>query len=289
MKPNFAFFGTDSFSVTVLDCLQQSGLTPSLIITAPDRPAGRGHEMQSPAVKNWAEKNAVPFMQPEKMDVEFVAALSAKTFDVFALASYGKIVPQAVLDIPRRGVLNVHPSLLPKYRGASPIESAMLDDSRETGVTIMLMDSKMDHGPVVAQEKVFFAEWPSKTKVEEELANLGGHILARVLPQWILGTIEAADQAHESATVTKKISKEDGSVEFATLFEIANARKNFLKIKALNPWPGAFFFIKHGEKEIRIKILDADFSDNKLIIKRVIPEGRKEMSWSDFEKGFVQK
>jgi methionyl-tRNA formyltransferase len=288
MKPTFAFFGTDSFSVAVLDCLQQSGLVPAVIVTAPDRPAGRGQTMQSPAAKLWADKNNVPVMQPEKLDTDFIATLSAKSFDVFALASYGKIVPQAVLDIPKKGVLNVHPSLLPKYRGASPIESAMLADDRETGVTIMLMDSKMDHGPIVAQEKVFFAEWPSKAKVEEELANLGGQMLARALPQWVLGAVEAAEQNHDVATFTKKISKEDGAVEFTTLFEAANARKNFLKIKALNPWPGAFFFYPHGGRDIRVKIIDADFVEGTLSIKRVIPEGRKEMSWDDFQKGFIQ-
>ena len=243
--------------------------------------------MESPAAKLWANKNSVPVMQPEKLDEVFVAELSHEKFDVFALASYGKIVPQAVLDIPKKGVLNVHPSLLPKYRGASPIESAMLADDRETGVTIMLMDSKMDHGPIVVQEKIFFEEWPSKMKVEEELAHVGGQMLAQALPKWVLGAIDVTEQNHDVATFTKKISKEDGRLDFATLFEATHARENFLKIKALNPWPGAFFFYPHGGREIRVKIIDADFANDTLSIKRVVPEGRKEMSWDDFQKGFM--
>jgi len=287
MKINFAFFGTDTFSVAVLDELERAGLVPKLIVTAPDRPAGRGHTMQSPAVKIWAEKNGVRVMQPEKLDEAFIAELRATPWDVFALASYGKIVPQTVLDIPRRGVLNVHPSLLPKYRGASPIESAILADNKETGVTIMLMDFKMDHGPIVAQEKVFFKEWPQKEKVEAELANLGGQILANTIEPWVLGNVQAIEQNHDAATFTKKMTKEDGQVKFADLSDTAAARNTFLKIKALNPWPGVFFFYPHGGRDIRVKIIDADFVEGALSIKRVIPEGRKEMSWEDFKKGFV--
>ncbi len=283
MKIKFAFFGTDKFSVGVLDELQRAGLVPSLIVTVPDRPSGRGNKMHASAVKEWAVKNSINYVQPEKLDAEFVAQLDSEKWDLFALASYGKIIPQTVLDIPAKGTLNVHPSLLPKYRGASPIESAILADDKTTGVTIMQMDDKMDHGPIVRQEQVFFTEWTTRQKIEDEMAQLGGQILANAIPEWVSGNIEATEQNHTAATFTKKMIKEDGQINLE-----GDARENFLKIKAYNPWPGAFFFIKHGEKEIRIKVLDADFVDSKLVIKNVIPEGRKEMSYEDFKKGFIR-
>lgn len=291
MKIKFAFWGTDEFSTNVLEELKAANLIPSLIITAPDRPAGRGNKMQSPAVKIWADENNLKVLQPEKLDEDFLQKMSEENWDMFALASYGKIIPQNILDLPAKGTLNVHPSLLPKYRGASPIESAMLDDAKETGVTIMLMDDKMDHGPILSQESVFFDEWPTRTRVEEELSHLGGQMLADAMQKWLDSSKNFREQNHDDATFTQKISKEDGAIKFEDLTNPEEIRTIFLKIKALNPWPGVFFFIPHLQngvtKEIRVKIKDADFVDGNLQIKSVVPEGKKEMSWEDFQKGFL--
>jgi len=278
----FIYFGTDDFSVQVLEELEKEDFVPEIIVTAPDRPAGRGQKMQSPDAKKWANSKNIKVLQPEILDEDFIKEISEQEWNLFIVASYGKIIGQDVLDIPEKGTLNVHPSLLPLYRGASPIESAMLNDSKETGVTIMLMDSKMDHGPILNQEFVIYDEWPKKIHVEEELAHIGGEMLARTIPLWISKEIDEQEQDHEMATFTKKISKEIGEINLKE-----DNRKNFLKIKALNPWPGAFFFIKKDDKEIRVKITEASWINDSLQIDKVIPEGKKEMDYSVFE-GWVK-
>jgi methionyl-tRNA formyltransferase len=302
---NFAFFGTDKFSVTVLNELKSKGLMPGLIVTAPDRPAGRGQHIHESEVKIWAKENNVSILQPIKLDAEFIRDLNNLNtkWDVFALASYGRIVPQSVLEIPNKGILNVHPSLLPQYRGASPIESAILDDNKDTGVTIMLMDEKMDHGPIIDQQIVNFEEWEKAEEIENRLGKIGGEMLAEILPVWVNDDIDEQEQDHELATFTKKITKEDGLIDFKDLekivdFEEEKSKQNlkpekqrgiFLKVMALNPWPGAYFFVKHGNEDLRVKIVDAKWIENKLKIISVIPAGRKEMSWDSFVDGFLNK
>lgn len=290
-KYKFAFLGTDHFSVTVLQRLKLAGFVPGIVIAAPDKPSGRGQHIQKPQSKIWAEENSIKVLQPTKLDADFVTELKKDNWDFFVVASYGKIIPQAVLDIPKLGTLNVHPSLLPMYRGASPVESAMLDDVKETGVTILLVDAEMDHGPILSQEFINFEKWPTKLEVEEKLATLGGDLLAQTIPPFISGDIIPQDQDHGVATFTKKIAKEDGLIKLGKDWEnspTAKQYENFLKIQALNPWPGAYFFTKHAGTEMRVKITAADFIDDKLRILKVIPEGRKEMSYADFEKGFLK-
>jgi methionyl-tRNA formyltransferase len=305
---NFAFFGTDDFSLKVLEKLIEAGFIPSLIVTAPDRPAGRGQKMQEPIIKTWiknsAEFSEIEIVQPEKLDDEFVSKLRERDWDFFVTASYGKIISKEVLDIAERGAFNVHPSLLPLYRGASPIESAILDDQKETGVTIMLMDEKMDHGPILNQEFVYFETWPAKIEVENKLAEIGGQLLAETIEPFLNGEVEEQEQDHEMATFTKKITKGMGEISLAdleeSLSEKANqskAREIFLKVQALNPWPGVFFFIKKDGREIRVKIKSAEWITQpdkseeefgNLKIKTVLPEGKQEMSFEDFRRGYLK-
>ncbi|HMP67431.1 MAG TPA: methionyl-tRNA formyltransferase [Candidatus Paceibacterota bacterium] len=309
-KIRFVFFGTDSFATTVLDQLNGAGLLASIIVTAPDRPAGRGNKIQKPATKIWAEKNNIPVLQPEKLNDDFYNKIKNDfgEFDFFVVASYGKIIPERILSIPKKGTLNVHPSLLPLYRGASPIESAMLDDQKETGVTIMQMDKEMDHGPILSQEVIIFDEWPQKTEVEEKMAIAGGKLLVETIFAIYRGEIEPQEQDHSLATFTKKIEKSMGIIPTDEILDFVkstedskNQRNIFLKIQALNPWPGAYFFIKHSDKkstaDIRVKITEASFEPadgddasrkSSLKIKKVIPEGKKEMTFDDFCRGFLQ-
>jgi methionyl-tRNA formyltransferase len=292
----FAFFGTDDFSVVVLEKLFEKGFVPTLVVTAPDRPAGRGQQMQSPAAKIWADtKNSsgkkISILQPEKLNTDFISQLEnfSGGFDFFVVASYGKIIPESVLSLTKKGTLNVHPSLLPMYRGASPIETAILDDNKETGVTIMLMDKDMDHGPILEQEFIDITEWPKKLDLEKQFAEIGGELLSQIIPAWLAGEIIEQEQEHNYATFTKKIKKEDGLIEITDLnidFPKLEKRSVFLKVKALNPWPGVYFFINHLDRQTRIKITDADFIDGKTVITKVIPEGKKEMTFADFKKGF---
>ena len=148
----FVFFGTPRFAVIVLDELKAAGLVPSLIVTAPDKPAGRGMRLTPPPVKIWAQENKVTYMQPERLS-DATYHLKPNTYALGVLAAYGKIIPRSLVEALPRGILNVHPSLLPKYRGSSPIQSQILADDRDVGVSIMLLDEKMDHGPIVTNTR----------------------------------------------------------------------------------------------------------------------------------------
>ncbi len=278
--PKIAFFGSSLFSVITLDKLKEAGFIPACIVTAPDRPKGRKLVLTSTEAKVWAEKNNVPVLAPEKLDDAFCTALKATGCDFFIVASYGKIISQKVLDIPVHKTLNVHPSLLPSLRGATPLETAILEDIHETGVTIMRMDSQMDHGPIVAQQKVHIANWPlSAEALGRLLGAVGGKLLAKIIPDWVRGKITEVEQDHTKATFTKKISKEDGLMDLA-----GDTRKNYLKFHAHKDWPTSYFFAKVSGNNIRVIITDAEYADNKFLIKKVIPEGKKEILYTDFLK-----
>lgn len=266
------FFGTPDFGVKILEELYDKDIVPTLIITAPDSPVGRGKIMTPPKVKVWGKENNVDVIQNHSDDI-----FLNTEWDLFIVASYGKILPKNLLDMPKFGVLNVHPSLLPKFRGSSPIVSAILEDDIKTGVSIMLLDEKMDHGPIVAQSSVEIEDWPIRASLLENiLVKEGGRLLAEVIPLWIKGDIKAYEQDHDSATYTKKIKKEDGLINLEDDDYI-----NFLKIQAFDLWPGTYFFVN----DKRIKITEASYTDEKLVITKVIPEGKKEMEYKDFLRG----
>lgn len=276
----FAFFGTPQIAVWVLEELEKAGYMPALVVTNPDKPVGRHHELTPSPVKVWAKERGIETCEPETLKKEEVyTALSATPYDLFVVAAYGKIIPENILSLPRRGTLNVHPSLLPAFRGASPIRSAILEDIRETGVTIMEMDAELDHGPIVAQQSVRSAEWPPRGRdFDEVLARAGGSLLASVIPQWLAGSIQRTEQNHAEATFCTKITKEMGEIDLAD-----DPYKNLLKIRAFDGWPGTFFYAEKGGERIRVKIVDAKLAtDGSLHITRVIPEGRKEVSYEDF-------
>jgi len=275
----FAFFGTPKFAKIVLDELEKSGFIPSIIITTPDKPQGRKMILTPPPVKIWAEERNIPVLQPDSLNSKF--QISNLKFDLFIVASYGKIIPKEVLEIPQFGSLNVHPSLLPKLRGASPIESAILEENK-TGVSIMLIDEKMDHGPIVSQKEINIEDWPPYFEIlEEKLAIEGGKLLSEVLPLWISKKIEAKEQDHSQATFTKKIKKEDGLIDLND-----DPEKNIRKIRAFSEWPGSYFFIEHKGKKIRILIKKASIVEGQLVLEKVLPEGKKEISYEEFKRGY---
>jgi methionyl-tRNA formyltransferase len=283
MKNNLkiAFFGNSKFSVFCLEEMKNIGQTPDIIITTPDRPSGRKMQLTKTETKVWAEQNNVPFIEQEKLkDEAFLEKL--KAYDLFIVASYGKIVPKVILDMPKYGVLNIHPSLLPKYRGPSPLQEQILNDEKNVGVTVMLMDAEIDHGPIITQEKIDIPDWPvNLIELKEITAKTGVKLLIDNLDSWINKKIEAKAQDHDQATFTKKVEKNDGllDLEFGKPFE------NYLKTKAYFPWPGTFFFIQKGESKIRVIIKESEYADGKFIITKVLPEGKKEMNYEDFLRG----
>jgi len=296
-KIKFAFFGSSRLSVIVLDELEKAGLIPTCIVTTPDKPKGRKLTVTPNVVKEWAMKKKIRIYDPAKLDSAFIEMLRNEACDVFIVASYGKIIPKAIINLPPHKTLNIHPSLLPQYRGPSPLPSAMLDDAKRTGVTIIRLDEQMDHGPIVAQEEVVIDEWPTYKDFEDMMARKGAQLLARVLPDWVAGKIKEVEQDHSKATYTKKITKEDGLLDHEALYDAmdsGNAYAAFRKIQAFHEWPQAYFFIKHDGKKIRVKVTKASFKKDplnktgKLIIEKVIPEGKKEMSYEDFARGYLK-
>ena len=276
-KISFVFFGTPQLAVTVLDELEATSLVPSLVVTMPDEKKGRGLALTPPPVKTWAETHSIPVLQPVVFTDEIIGILKKGAFDVFIVVAYGKILNKEVLDLPRRGTLNVHPSLLPRLRGPSPIRSAILNDERHTGVSIILLDEEMDHGPIVAQKPVT-TDWPPHaSELERALMQAGGKLLAQILPQWVAGHIEAREQNHDLATYSEKIEKEDGLLDLN-----ADGYKNLLKIRAYEGWPVTYTFFERNKKKIRVQILDAHSDNGKLVIDKVKPEGKREMSYEEF-------
>ncbi|HYF10533.1 MAG TPA: methionyl-tRNA formyltransferase [Candidatus Paceibacterota bacterium] len=275
---SFVFFGTPELSVRVLEELSRVGLVPELIVTSPDAPQGRRLVLTPPPAKRWAEAHSIPLIQPKTLKTdEGLEELLKKQYDFFVVAAYGKIIPQRLIDLPKKGVLNVHPSLLPKFRGASPIRSQILADDRDTGVSIMLIDAEMDHGPILSQIRVPVSPWPpGALELEDTIARAGGAELARVIPLWMNGEIQPAEQNHAEATFTKKIEKEDGLLDLSV-----DGYQNFLKIKAYEGWPGTYFFL-NGK---RVIIKDATYENGALRLTRVLPEGGKEMPYEEFLRG----
>lgn len=276
-KINFIFLGTPNLSVYVLEILEKADYIPSLIITAPDMKIGRGNTFDTPPVKKWADIRNIPTLQPEKIDGKFLNTLRKEKYDIFILAAYGKILPKELLEMPKHGILNIHPSLLPRLRGPSPIRSAILNNEKETGTSIIVLDDKMDHGKIVGQESLEIKDWPPfLPDLEEKLFRIGGKLLIKILPDYINRKITPQTQDENKATYCKKIKKEDGLVDLLK----DSSKEIWVKYRAFYGWPG-IYFMQNGK---RIKITDADFQDEKLVIKKIIPEGKKEMEYKNLNQ-----
>jgi methionyl-tRNA formyltransferase len=280
----FAFFGTPVIARIVLDELAAAGYTPALLVTNPDAPVGRKQVLTPPPVKMWATERGIPVIQPSSLKKpEAVPELTQEPFDCFIVAAYGKIIPPWLLGLPRHGTLNVHPSLLPAFRGASPIRSAILADERQTGVTIMLMDAELDHGPILAQEAAHItpAEWPLPGRIlDERLARQGGRLLSATLPRHLAGELTPKEQDHSAATFCTKIDKSMSEIALDPhhLPTGATAYQYLLKVRAFDGWPETFF-IHQGK---RVKIKDATIIDGVFTPQEVTPEGRGTLKFSDY-------
>jgi len=220
----------------VLEILLKSGYSPTLVVTGPDRPAGRKQELLPSPVKVAAIKNNLSLAQP-KAPAQLLSRQELKEAEFFVLAAYGNILPKELVELPLKGVLNVHPSLLPKYRGPSPERGALLTGEKKTGVTIMLMDEEIDHGPILAQEEFTIPEDIKHEELHLKLGEIGGELLVKTIPQWLNGKITPKEQNHTKATFTKKITKEDGKIDWSKEAEYI-ARQ----IRAFHPWPGTYTF-----------------------------------------------
>ena len=282
-NPNIAFFGGEPLGLPALQALCGAGLTPSLVICNPDRPSGRGQEMRAPRIKVWAQEQGIEVFQPTSYkDKEALARLTDTEWDLFVVVAYNFILPKWFLELPKRGVINVHPSLLPKLRGASPIRTAILENRRaEVGVSIMLMDEKMDHGPLLMQVPLSLNDWPIEgPMLDDMLGQIGGEILTMTIPQWLEGALTPTEQDHAAATYSKKFEKADAEL-MIDLNNLPSGDEAFALLCKINAFAGMSdcFFMDNGK---RVKIKGAVFLNGALILTRVIPEGKKEMDFSAY-------
>lgn len=246
------FFGTPEFAEIILERLIDSEYKPSLVVTAPDKPVGRKQVLTPPPVKSLAIEHGIEVLQPHKLDEKFAYSLQLTAYSLFVVAAYGKIIPKNILDIPKRGTLNVHPSLLPAYRGASPIQTALLHGDTKGGLTIMLMDEKMDHGPILTQRKWQITNSDTTETLSKKLADLGAELLIETIPKLLNGKIKPQEQDHTQATYCKIIKREDGHIDWNK-----SAEKIGCMARAFTPWPGIFTFW-HDK---RLKILSLATSE----------------------------
>lgn len=233
------FMGTPEFAVPSLEALLKSDDSVVGIVTQPDRPRGRGQRLSPSPVKVIAQREQIPLLQPTKMkDPAFLAELSSWKPDLIAVAAFGRILPPAILSLPPRGCINVHGSLLPKYRGAGPIQWALINGEAETGITTMLMDEGMDTGAMLLQARIDIGPEDTAGSLSSRLAELGGRLLVETLSQLKAGTLTPLPQDHSQATLAPLLKKEDGVIDWSLpAISIAN------RIRGLTPWPGAFTFL----------------------------------------------
>ena len=243
--PNVIFAGTPDFAVASLKALVESGITPIAVLTQPDRPAGRGKRLSASPVKQFAEDLGIPVLQPKTLrDASVVAELEAMQPDLMVVAAYGLLLPQNVLDIPRAGCVNVHASLLPRWRGAAPIQAALLAGDEETGVCLMSIEAGLDTGPVYSSDAITINDDETAGELHDRLAKLGGRVLAQHVKEIAAGKLEAIAQDDSRATYAGKIATADAAIDWRR-----SARDIDRQVRAFNPVPGAWFM--HGDERIK--------------------------------------
>lgn len=307
--------GTPELGKTVLEKLIASKeYAPKLVITQQDKPVGREHLLTPPPVKTYGEAHGIEVWQPQRMrEEETIERIRAWAPDIIIVAAYGKIIPKEIIDIPPYGILNVHTSLLPRHRGASPVQYAILAGDRETGATIMRIDAGLDTGDIISQRSCAIAPDETTETLMRKLAILGADLLVETLPQWFDKKITPQPQDSTRATLTKIFKKEDGEIAAEHTAEQIERM-----IRAFTPWPGAYLKletrnVKRESKEMTLKIISAraisceekkqplSFSvtskrelvlhaaDGCLILESVQPEGKKPMAGHDFYLGYRNK
>ena len=249
------FMGTAKLSCDSLQALIDSpGLPVVAVVTQPDRPKGRDLKLQPSPVKELAVKANLPVLQPERArDESFLGVLRDLRPDLIAVAAYGQILPKSILDLPRFGCLNVHTSLLPRYRGAAPIQWAILNGDAETGVTIMKMDVGLDTGDLLTQAKTPIHPEDTSVTLHDRLATMGAELLLRTIPDYVAAKIPSRPQPVEGVSHAPKIKKQDGHIDWTQ-----PARAIWNRVRGLVPWPGAFSFLAGQPQPHLLKIWQAE-------------------------------
>jgi len=290
--------GSPDFAVPALEALAAHYLLAG-VVTQPDRPAGRGGTLKPPAVKEAALRLDIPVIQPEKLrNPEALEQLQAWTPDLIVVSAFGQILRGDVLDLPKWGCINIHGSLLPRGRGAAPIQSAILAGDQETGITIMKMDAGVDTGPLLSQRAIPISPEDTAGRLFEKLATIGAELLLETLPRYLSGELQPQPQPTEGVTYAPMLKKEDGLLNFTQ-----SAAELEKRVRAFNPWPGTWF----DWKGVPVKVLRVRVSAEKspgtghtltlngnpavgtgagiLILEEIQPAGRRSMSGKAFLTG----
>lgn len=309
MKTNtkkLVFFGGSSiFAVPALRELAEH-FEIALVVTNPGKPVGRKQALTRSMVEDRAEKMGLPVISAEKITNEIIEKIKKIQPDFFVIVDYGKIIPQKLLDIPPYGAINVHPSALPKYRGATPMQNAILNGEKETAISIMLIDAQIDHGPILAQKKAEILPNDTWGSLYKRLSGEYPKFLAETLKKYLSGKIKPVPQDDSQATFTKMLSREDGKIDWSkTALEIERM------VRAYNPWPGTF--TEFNGKKLKIltchpsplchsreggnlgdffltpdKHLAAQCGTSVIILDQVQPEGKRPMSGEEFARGYLR-
>lgn len=276
-----AFWGTPELTTAYLNALKAANMLPVVVVTNPDRPQGRHQVLTPTPAKAWALAHDIPVLQPEKIDDAFRAAFTAYNIDLSIVVAYGSIIPKDVIDIPTHKTINVHYSLLPKYRGAAPTEAAILAGDTETGVSIQLMRPKLDTGPVVAHANVYIGADETTPELRARLTETGAALLTWTLPDLFAGKLDPIEQDESHATHCGKIKKEDAEIHFTD-----DAETNYRKYRAYKEWPRTYFFHEHNGVRMRVIIIEAKMEGGVFEITRVLPEGKKEIAYEEFVRNY---
>lgn len=297
-EKRIVFMGSPEYAVPVLKMLDDQYQIVG-VITQPDQPVGRGRKIKSPPIKTAADELSLKVMQPQSIrDDEFFQTLSNISPDVIVVAAYGKILPKRILEFLEFGCVNVHASLLPRWRGASPIQNAILQGDKKSGVTIMLMDEGVDTGPILTKDEVAIDDSDTAESLSKKLAFCGAELLKETLPDYFLGKLNAQDQNESDATYTKMIKKKDALLDFEK--DVAYLVR---QVRAYIPWPISFFRwednllrvlqasdnqtreLKIGQRGIIAKYPCVGTSTTDLKLEQVQPAGKRVMSGTDFLNG----
>ncbi|MBI4049305.1 MAG: methionyl-tRNA formyltransferase [Candidatus Doudnabacteria bacterium] len=296
------FIGTTKFGIPTLEILNTKYQILA-VITQPDQPVGRKKTITPPPIKVWAQKNGIPVLQPEKLS-DTRNQITDIMPDLLLVAAYGQLIPKEILDIPKYGSINVHGSLLPKYRGASPTQTAILNGDKTTGITLFLMDEKLDHGPVIAQQTLTIDDHTSYLSLYKRLSETSAGLVSKTLPQWFAGQIKPIPQDENQASYTKIFSWQDGRIDWTK-----KASEIEKKILSLNPEPGTWTtYINKSVKILEVielrdqnptglagkisqrnKQMIVQCKTCSLIIVKLQPEGKKPMPGADFLNGLKDK
>lgn len=282
---NYVFFGTPEFAAIILEKLIKAGLTPTAVVCNPDKPIGRKKIITPPPTKTTAEKYNIKVYQPIKLEIKnWESEIRGADFGI--VTAYGKIIPKKIIDTFPKGLIGVHPSLLPKYRGAAPIQNVILNGEKETGISLFLIDEQMDHGPVLEVRKQKIENNDNYESLHDKLAALAGNTLIEIIPKFLKGEYILKPQNDKQATYTKKITIDDAYVDLEKDDPALIERK----IRALNPEPGVWTYTKTLRRYWEVQPPKADINAEMSDLRRVkileavlTPDGRLKLGKIQFE------